>query len=504
MSTLTSPSGLAKRRLSAVHLLFFTISASAPMTVLAGGVIATFATTGAIGVPLSFPILALALGLFAVGYAAMSRYVSNAGAFYAYLAQGLGRAWGVAGSFVALISYNAIQVGLYGLFGAVFGGWMAEKFAVEAQWWVWGLAALVLVGLLGILRVDLNAQVLAVLLVLEVIAVVVFDVGALRAPAEGLSISGFKIDDLFSSGAAGGVFALGIAAFIGFESGAIYSEEVKDPRSTVARATYAALIITGVLYSISAWALLMGDGPSRLVDDIRGDSSGGAGVVFGLLATNWPTWVADGANILLITSVFAALLSFHNGVARYLFALGRERVLLPALGRTGLGSGAPVGGSLIQSAIAVVVVAAFAILERDPVLELFTWASYISAVGVLVLMIGTTLSVIGFFRGRGADENIWRRLLAPALGAIALTAILFVVVSETKSLLGPAAAEMPNLVWVLPTLVGAAAVLGLGWGLFLKVRKPEIFEGIGRGAKEPMDVEYKPIPRQSHEVAQHF
>jgi hypothetical protein len=31
-------------------------------------------------------ILAVALGLFAVGYAAMSRHVANAGAFYSYLA----------------------------------------------------------------------------------------------------------------------------------------------------------------------------------------------------------------------------------------------------------------------------------------------------------------------------------------------------------------------------------------------------------------------------------
>jgi hypothetical protein len=65
----------------------------------------------------------------------MSRYVSNAGAFYAYLAQGLSRAWGVAGSFVALVAYNTINLGLYGLFGAVFGGWILEKFDVDAQWW---------------------------------------------------------------------------------------------------------------------------------------------------------------------------------------------------------------------------------------------------------------------------------------------------------------------------------------------------------------------------------
>ena len=35
----------------------------------------------------------------------------------------------------------------------------------------------------------------------------------------------------------------------------------------------------------------------------------------------------DTASLLFATSLFAALLSFHNAVARYTFALGRERVL---------------------------------------------------------------------------------------------------------------------------------------------------------------------------------
>jgi hypothetical protein len=72
--------------------------------------------------------------------------------------------------------------------------------------------------------------------------------------------------------------------------------------------------------------------------------------------------VADIANLLLITSVFAALLSFHNGVARYVFSLGRERVLPPALGRTGRGSSAPLAGSILQSLLALAVVLIFVFL----------------------------------------------------------------------------------------------------------------------------------------------
>ena len=154
---------------------------------------------------------------------------------------------------------------------------------------------------------------------------VLFDVGAFGNPAGGaVSTAGLDPAELFVPGV-GAVFAFGIAAFIGFESGAIYSEECRDPRRTVARATFIALAFTGVLLR----GVGVGDDgrPSaRRTCRPRPPRTARA-----WCSARWPstgaTIVADIANVLFLTSVFAALLSFHNSVARYLFALGRERVL---------------------------------------------------------------------------------------------------------------------------------------------------------------------------------
>jgi amino acid transporter len=482
-------SGLARRRLGTAHLVFFTVSASAPMTVLAGGVTTTFAVTHVVGVPLSYPILAIALALFAVGYAAMSRYVSNAGAFYAYLANGLGRAWGVSASFVALVAYNAIQIGLYGLFGVAFGAFAKDKFGWDASWWVWAFGALVVVGLLGILRVDLNARILSVLLILEVLAVLAYDFGAFSHPAgSGVTATGLRPGDLFVNGV-GGVFAFGIAAFVGFESAAVYSEECREPGRTVARATYAALAFTGVLYALSSWALIVATGADKVTSASPADAGG---TVFVEVTQYWGTVVGDLANVLFLTSIFAALLSFHNGVARYLFALGRERVLPPSLGRTGVGSGAPVGGSVLQSLLAIVVVTVFAVLKQDPVAALFTWLSYISAVGVLLLMTGTSVAVIGFFRGRSNLASVWQRLVAPILGTLALGTITGITIYNSDSVLGTQ--KDSPLVWILPGIVVVAAIIGLIWGLSLRGLRPEIYAGIGRGAAEPRGDASEPVP----------
>jgi amino acid transporter len=479
-------SGLSRRRLGVMHIFFFSVAASAPLTVLGGGVTTTFAVTGNVGVPLSFVVLAAILALFAVGYAAMSRYVSNAGAFYAYLANGLGRSWGVAGSFVAVVSYNAIQIGLYGLMGFALQGFVVEKTGVDLPWWMWAAGTLVLVAVLGVLRVDLNARILAVLLALEILAVVVYDIGAFGHPAGGsVSVDGLLPQNLFVPGVVGAVLAFGIAAFVGFESAAIYSEECRDPRRTVARATFAAVAFTGVFYALSAWAMSVTNGPEEVA---AAAAEAGPGLVFGALAEHWSPIVADIANVLFLTSVFAALLSFHNSVSRYLFALGREHVLPTFLGRVGVRSRAPIAGSIAQTVTAVVILSAFAVGGGDPLLGLFTWFSGLSAVGIVLLMTGTSAAVVGFFAKRQTEETLWQRAIAPTLATVLLGVVVFLLVANFDALLGPSA-NTP-LRWILPGVVGAAAIIGLLWGVVLKSRRPEVYRNIGRSVMEsPEDIE---------------
>jgi amino acid transporter len=468
-----------------MHLFFFTVAASAPLTVLGGGVTTTYAVTGIAGVPLSFVLLGVALGLFAVGYAAMSRYVANAGAFYSYLANGLGRESAVGGAFVALISYNAIQIGLYGLFGAALKGFIESKTsAVELPWWAWALGALVVVAILGASRVDLNAQVLAVFLTLEVIAVTVYDIVAFSHPAGGsVSTDGLSPDKLFVNGL-GAVFAFSVAAFIGFESGAIYSEECKDPKRTVARATYGAITFTALFYALSAWAMAANVGTDNLQ---QAATEAGPGLVFGVLDQYVGSTFADLTNVLFLTSVFAALLSFHNGVSRYLFALGRERVLPEGLARVGVRTGGPLAGSIVQTLVALIVVIIFAISGADPILKLFTWFSGMSAVGVILLMAGTSASVVGYFRTRPSGESLWQRAIAPALATIVLLALVTLLIVNFDALLGTDP-DSP-LRWILPAIVLASAVVGVIWGAILRRSRPEVYEGIGRSATGFIDEE---------------
>ncbi|SMQ15209.1 amino acid/polyamine/organocation transporter, APC superfamily [Streptomyces sp. Ag82_O1-12] len=470
-------------RLGTGGLLLSVLAATAPLMVVAGVMPTTFAVMGIVGQPLLFVVLGVVLILFSVGYAEMSRHVHNAGAFYAYISRGLGGTAGAGAALVALVAYNALQVGIYGIFGFEVSGLFATYADVEIAWWIPALVAALAVGLLGWLKIDVNARVLGVLLVIEVLLVVIFDIAALADPGkEGLSLHAFNPDTLTGAGV-GTALCFCIAAFLGFEQAPVYAEETSRPHVLVPRVMFFAVGGVAVFFALSSWALTVATGPSAIVGTSQKQS---AGLLFFLTESRLGGTFTDVLHILFVTGMFAALLSFHNVVARYAFAMGREGLLPAAFGRTSGSSGAPGTGSLLQTVVAVVVVAAFAIADDKPagdptapVLHLFTWFGNVGALGVIVLMAAASLSVVVFFVRRGAAGTQAWRLVTSALAGIALLVIAGYTVKDFEVLVG--AGPGSSLSWVLPGIIGLAALAGVVLGLVLRARAPEKHARIGLG-----------------------
>ncbi|NGO13612.1 APC family permease [Streptomyces sp. HC44] len=470
-------------RLGTGGLLLSVLAATAPLMVVAGVMPTTFAVMGIVGQPLLFVILGVVLVLFSVGYAEMSRHVHNAGAFYAYISRGLGATAGSGAAAVALVAYSALQVGIFGIFGFEVSGLFGTYLEVEVAWWIPALAAALVVGALGWLKIDVNARVLGVLLLIEVALVVIFDVAAVADPAkEGLSLHAFNPDTLTGAGI-GTALCFCIAAFTGFEQAPVYAEETSRPHILVPRVMFLAIGFVAVFFALSSWALTVAAGPSAIVGTAQKQS---AGLLFFLTESRLGETFTDVLHVLFVTGMFAALLSFHNVVARYAFAMGREGLLPSAFGRTTGASGAPGTGSLLQSVVAVVVIAAFAFADDKPtgdptapVLHLFTWLGNIGALGVILLMAAASLSVIVFFARRGSARAQAWRLAASAVAGVALLVIAVYTVKDFEVLVG--AGPGSALSWVLPGIILLAAVLGLLQGLLLRSRNPEAYARIGLG-----------------------
>ncbi|MFF5233270.1 amino acid permease [Dactylosporangium sp. NPDC000521] len=468
-----------RRSLGVTGLAMILISASGPMTVLVGGLVTTFAVSGNVATPLAYPVVAAVLAVFSVGYATMSRLVRSAGGFYPYVALGLGSGWGVTTAFVAVLAYSAVQIGLFGLFGVVTRDFAAVHLHLTWPWWTWSALALVVVALLGIRKIDLNAKVLAVLLVLEIAAVVLFDAGALSRPADGaITLAGLSPDEFLRPGV-GVVFAFAITGYLGFEQGAVYSEEARDPRGTVARATYVALAVTGVLYTVTGWAMTVGAGPDTVVQQAR-DSAGL--LPFAIIGGAFGGSAATAANALIVTSVFACMLSIHNAVARYVFAMSRDGLLPGRLVLTGRRLAAPVIGSMAQSAASALTVVVFAVLGLDPVLTMFTWLSYFGALGLLVLLAVTSAAVIGFFRRHPASgrRRRWRTRYAPALAMAGLVPVVAVTMARAETVLGVAGGSPAG--WVLIGMLAATVAGGALFAAAFRHAKPEAYAGLGTDA----------------------
>jgi len=252
----------------------------------------------------------------------------------------------------------------------------------------------------------------------------------------------------------------------------VLAEEARNARRTVPFATYLALGVIAVVYAGASWAMAVHAGQAHVV---AAAAQQGPGLLFGLGGGA----LSQAAQVLFLTSLFAAALAFHNVVWRYMYALGRENVLPAALGRTGANN-IPKTASLVQSATGLVVICAYAIAGWQPMSQLFFWLGTTGGFGILVLLALTAVAVIVFFGRDARGESAWCRLVAPALAATLLGLIVVLAVLNYATLLGVGPAD--PAAWAFPASYAAVAAVGLGWGLLLRARRPQVYAAIGLGA----------------------
>jgi amino acid transporter len=467
---------LARNRLGVPSVVFFGVAGAAPLTVIIGAITTIYAVVGNTAVPVVYLVVAGILSIFTVGFVAMSRHIVNSGAFYSYISHGLGRIPGVGAAFVALPAYAMMQIGLFGLFGVVASG-VLNGLGLNVGWFACAIAAWALTAVLGVLWVDLSGKVLAVLLVAEILIVLIYDVVMVANPADGsVSFSTLNPAQVLTPEVAA-MMVLAIAGFVGFEATVVLSEEAKDPKRTIARATHWAVILAGLLCGLSAWAMSVGAGPGNIVSVAKAEETD---LVFTLVSPHVPEALINIGYVLFMTSIFAALLAFHAAVSRYQFALGREGVLPRAWGYTHPRTGAPIVGSITQSVLALGVLVVYRLTGADPLVYLFAWLTVVGGLGVLILMWSASAAVIAFFVRHRHQENVWRGKIAPITAFVLLSIILAATIYGLGDLLQVESGSMFH--WIFPTGYAVFALVGFVWALVMRAARPEVYAAIGRGA----------------------
>lgn len=461
---------LARNRLGVILVTFFVLASMGPLLVTAGLVPQAYATASLTGVPAAFLAVAFVLAVFSVGYIAMAQRIANAGAFYAFIARGLGRPAGVGAALVALVAYNAMQVALYGALGANAAGYAADNFHLHYAWWVYALGFWFIVLILGLAQVRVSSVLLGVLCACEIMILLTVAIKGLLHPAGGhVSFATLSPTSLRFGPTLGALIAIAVLAFVGFEQAVVYTEEARDRRRTVHRATYVALGGLAVVYTAASWAMDVHYGAQTVATA----QNQGSLMLFAMA----PGLVGSLGRTLFLTALFAAALAFHNAVWRYAFSLGREHVLPTRLAKTT--AGIPRSASVVQSLLALGVIFLAIVFHWDPMGQLFYWVGTAGGYGVLLLLATTSVAVIVYFVRDPSGASPWQRWIAPGLSAAALWFMTYLATRNFATLLG-VSGSAPVTIW-LPTLFPLAFVVGVGWALILRAANRAVYDAIGCG-----------------------
>lgn len=116
------------------EVIFMAVATAAPITAMTGNVPVAVGFGNGTGAPAGYIFATVVLTIFAVGYVAMSRYITAAGAFYGYISHGLGQVVGMASGLLACLAYIVFETSLIGIFSSFAQTTFQDQLGLAVPW----------------------------------------------------------------------------------------------------------------------------------------------------------------------------------------------------------------------------------------------------------------------------------------------------------------------------------------------------------------------------------
>jgi len=470
---------LVSGSIGVIQLVLLVLATNTPVTTIFGMIPIAMMFGNGLGVPGLYLFITIVWLLYAVGYSNMTRYVRNTGSAYAFNAQGLGRPVGISASYLTLFNIDSLYFACLGLFGYSMDLFLSQHLNIHLTWWGCSLIAWVIIAILGYLELEIGVKVLTTLLTFEIIIFALLAVIALFNPSpEGYTMAPLNPQVIFS-GAIGMAIMFTFGSFTGFESTAVYSEEVKDPLRSVPRATYWAVAVIGGFLFLISFSLVQGWGAQGIVNKLNESFAQGGdptSLITDLSHRLLGGWSGVTLQFLLICSVFSSCLACHNLHSRYLFACGRSKTLPAVFSKIHPRYGTPYVGSIFSSFLILVDVLIAAVLGMDPYLQVWGWFGGLGSMGSLLMYSITSIAIISYFVRTKKDTRLWHTKIAPGLATIALIGATIYTYKNFDVLLGPGQTTLMILIIITYLLLAAAGIIV---GLWIRKTNPEAYCKIG-------------------------
>lgn len=367
-------------------------------------------------VALVFLVATLAMAFTAWSYARMSAAVPKAGSVSAYATAGLGRRPGFLAGWMIGLDYLFIPS-----LAALFSGIATHALVPAVPVWVFTAAAVVVITGLNLGGVRLAATVGLVSLVVELVVLAAFCVGAVvvlvhDGPARPWLSPLTGLDGFTLAGVLGAV-SVAALAFLGFDAIATFAEESTGSSRQVGRALVFCLVLAGFLFVLQTYlaALLTTTTPAELA--AHPDQQGT--VFYTMLDDRFGSWFGTTVTtVRAIGPVLSALVA-QAAVSRLMYGMARDGQLPARLGTVSPRTGVP-RLAILVSAVATSVIAIAAALKSDG-LDLL---SSMVTVGALTAFVFLHVAVVGYYVvGRRTERRVLHTVV-PVVGAAIVVAVL--------------------------------------------------------------------------------
>jgi len=375
--------------------------------------------------PFVYVLCTIGLLVAASGIMVMSARLPSAGAFFTYVARGLGPRAGFVTGGLTFVAYALLPPAEIGLIGSYLQSTFATEFGVTVPWWLIGLVPAGLMIFLAFEGIRSSLRAALILFTAEVAVILVL---ALIIVGKGGGPDGLTAAPLtpaaspngFQGLMSGAIFAA--LSYVGFEAAATLGEEVREPRRTVPKAIFFSVLGVGVLYIFCVWVEVVGLGIANT------NAIEPTATPWNDLAATFAPWMKWFVVVASVSSMFAVMVNSNNGVVRVLHVMGRERLLPGFLAYIDPRRHTPTRAVLVQGAFAIAlafIVGAVAGGLTDPAggSNVYGYLGFLLTLGVLPVYVLCNVAAIRHLWGT-ADFRWLPHAVLPGLGALLMIGLL--------------------------------------------------------------------------------
>lgn len=442
------------------------------------GALPAFLSLGGSGTAFIFVVIIVVLMFFSVGFTKMGSVMARPGGFYAYVTDGLGKKMGFVTGGMASVGYLLVTLWAPPLFAIMVNNFIGNMFGMDPlPWVIWAVLITLLVMFFAYHRVDLSAKVMVIVMLLEAIAVVIFDIFCF---VKGVPMNGSDavFTGIVNNGQFGAAILMVLGAFYGFEATVIYREETKNPEKTVPRAVYTTIIFLGVFWFITAWAYTAywGKGNIEMVANEH------MGTIFNdtlLAVTN--KIVMDVVSVFAMVSVFASQFAITNTATRYWYSLGVDGALPKIYGMAHPKHNSPYAAALTIGIIHCILMVIFYIAQPDSPDAVYPMFSGTGTFFVTVNLFLASVAIPVYFKKNKIEGiTVWQSTIAPVISTICIGIIMVLAVVHFEALLGSSG-------WATYAFVAFVLVIFIGsyiYASYIQKNKPDVYARLGRNNPE--------------------